>query len=246
MPIVWIFGGSGKLGSAVSEILHPTHNVVSISRSGKAEDSETRYHYALDLSNDALVKDAVPHLKELYFPRAIVFCQRYRPAQNANEIDMTAALNTEILSPQKIIEETCKATSRGPLSIVLVSSVNGNFINSNMPFWYHWLKSSQIQLMKYYSSCKQPTSFNMNCIAAGTFLKAPFETYPVSYRILLDALQNTNGSRKICTIQEIGRIIEFLISDQAMCINGQTITLDGGLTNRLQEELIQNYDHQKR
>jgi NAD(P)-dependent dehydrogenase (short-subunit alcohol dehydrogenase family) len=246
LPVVWLVGGSGKLGRAISELLQHSYNVLCISRSHRAEGEDNPHHYKLDLSNEAEVQRSIEDLKTRAFPRGIVFCQRYRPDPKGSEIDVMSALHTEILSPQKIIEETCKSASRGPLSIVLVSSVAGYLINTDIPFWYHWIKSSQIHLTKYYSLCKRLDPFNINCIAAGTFLKAPFETYPASYRTLLDAIQTMNASRKMCTVQDIANIVEFLISDRAMCVNGQIITPDGGLTNRLQEGLIQNDDYQKR
>lgn len=246
LPIVWLVGGSGKLGLAISEILQFSHNIVCLSRSQKKKNNDNYLHYPLDLANRSSLEKSLAHLNEHYFPRAIVFCQRYRPPKNNSEFDMSEAFDIEIFAPQKIIEQTSQRTSRGPLSVVIISSVNGYLINNRLPFWYHLLKVSQIHLMKYYSMSKQTAQFNINCIAAGTFLKGNPEIYPAEHRSFLDALQMANASRKICTTQDLASIVEFLISDKADCMNGQTITSDGGLTNKLQEELIQNYDQQKR
>jgi NAD(P)-dependent dehydrogenase (short-subunit alcohol dehydrogenase family) len=242
LPIVWLVGGSGKLGLAISEVLQPSYNIVNISRRQGKCDAENYFNFALDLANESLVSARVQTLKEFYFPRAIVFCQRYRLDPNTSEIDRAAAMNTEIFSPQRMIEETCGVSSRGILSVVMISSINGYLIDSGLPFWYHWLKSSQIQLMKYYSQQKQFFRFNINCVTPGTFLKFSLDVYPAQHRLFLDALQETNSQKSVCTARDIAYIVEYLISDKATCINGQIITPGGGLTNKMQEELIKNYD----
>lgn len=244
LPIIWVVGGSGELGLTVSATLQSSQNIVCISRSSKKSNEENYLHFPLDLADEAAVQASLEHLKKYYFPRGIVFCQRYRISQEFLEFDMKAALNTDLLSPLRMVEETCSTSERERLSIVLISSVAGYLIHSSVPFWYHWLKSSQIQLVKYYSQIKRSVPFNINCIAPGTFLKTSYENYPEHYRIFLDTLQGKCAPKRVCTIQDIAHTIEYLISDKATCINGQTITLDGGLSNRMQEDLIQ-YDEKK-
>ena len=242
LPIVWLVGGSGKLGLAIAEVLQSSYNIVNISRRQGKSDTENYLNYALDLADLSFLSSRLKPLKEHYFPRAIVFCQRYRLPLHTTEFDPSAAMNTEIFSSQCIIEETCGIVSRGPLSFVMISSVNGYLIDSGLPFWYHWLKSSQIQLMKYYSQQKKISPFNINCIAPGTFLKFSLDVYPSQYRLFIDALQRKNLQKSVCTVRDIAYIVEYLISDKASCVNGQIITPDGGLTNKMQEELIKNYD----
>ncbi|MBI3508840.1 MAG: SDR family oxidoreductase [Chlamydiia bacterium] len=238
LPIVWLVGGSGKLGQTIAGLLEPNYQVISLSRTACKANTHHFIHYPVDLSQPLV---ALPDLLTHHLPRAIVFCQRYRPA---SQFDMSIACNTEILSTQQILEESCaKATS--PLSVVIISSVNAFLINPHLSFWYHWLKASQIQLMKYYSVRKSASTFHINCIAPGSFLKDTIENYPPSHRSFFELLQEWSA-KNVCTVQNIAHLVEYLISDKAACINGQTITLDGGLTNRLQEELIHTYDQQKR
>lgn len=230
--VLWLVGGSGKLGQAIAESLQDKYSIVNMSRKKCGFEAA---HYSVDLADLPAVDELLATLKEV--PRAIVFCQRYRPIADFVSAE---AFNTEIFSTQKIIENLM--TKGEPLSIVVVSSVNGLLINTKLPFWYHLLKTSQIQLVKYYSLFP----ININCIAAGTFLKDDVKNYPIPHQEFFNALQETNPSRKICTVQDIAQIIEFLISERAQCINGQTITPDGGLINKLQEELVQSHVLQKR
>ncbi len=231
-PILWLVGGSGKLGQAIAKALQGEYAIVNISRN-KCDFDAT--HYSVNLADLSAVEELLSILKEV--PRAIVFCQRYRPIADFVSAE---AFNTEIFSTQKIIENLMTIGER--LSIVIVSSVNGLLINTKLPLWYHLLKTSQIQLVKYYSLCP----VNINCIAAGTFLKDDVKNYPIPHQEFLNALQETHPFRKICTVQDIAQIVEFLISERAQCINGQTITPDGGLINKLQEELVQSHVLQKR
>lgn len=242
-PVVWLVGGSGKLGQTIAEVLQSSFNVVNLSRSKGKDNAESYLNYSLDLSNLSEVFSSVQKLKNCCFPRAIVFCQRYRPTQGSFEADLTTAMNTEIFSTEQMIKETCGFSARGNLSIIVISSINSYLIDSGIPFWYHWLKSSQIQLMKYYSLQKQQMPFNINCIAPGTFLKFSFDDYSPERKKFLGLLEKSTPKNSVCTVLDIANIVEYLISDNAKCISGQIITPDGGLTFKMQEELIRNYDY---
>ena len=236
--IVWLVGGSGKLGLTIAEILQPSYNVLNLSRGKGKEDAENYRNYSIDLSDSGSLAQHLDQLKKIYLPRAIVFCQRYRPAEQESGFDAVAAMNTEILSSQRIIETISAVPGRGPLSIVILSSVNGFLIDHAMPFWYHWVKASQIQLVKYYSVYPHNFPFNINCIAPGTFLKDSIENYPEKYRAFFKVLREKNSHAPVCTKQDIAHIVQYLISDRAACLNGQIITPDGGFTNKLQEAMV--------
>lgn len=237
LPHVWLVGGSGKLGLSMAERLEGEYNVTNLSRHAAKENSGSFFNEAIDLNEipDALM--TVQRLLNEAIPRAIVFCQRYRPSSDGDEVDMMSGINTEILSTQRIIEELSGRVSGGRCSIVVISSVNGLFVNNALPFWYHWLKSSQIQLVRYYSAYNC-AGMNINCIAAGSFLKDDIAAYAPQHQDWLHRLGQFSPVKENVTAFDIAEIVRFLISEQAAMINGQTITVDGGITNILQETLI--------
>jgi NAD(P)-dependent dehydrogenase (short-subunit alcohol dehydrogenase family) len=244
LPVVWVVGGSGELGRAVARQLEPAYNIVNLSRRSAGSNSGRLQNVRIDLSVIGRVRAAVGALLQEDMPRGVVFCQRYRPSSKARDAGILAAITTEVLSSQAIIEQILAsrktpAGRRPPVSVVVVSSVNANLISEDLPFWYHWLKASQLQLTRYYSALSSRHGrLNVNCIAAGTFLKRPLSSYTKSRQALLKRLARRTAAQRVAGVQDIARLVQWLISDDAAVLNGQVLTLDGGLSNILQETLI--------
>lgn len=240
LPVVWVVGGSGELGRAIARQLEPAYNIVNLSRRSAGSNSGHLQNVRVDLSDAGRVRAAVSALLREAVPRGVVFCQRYRPASKAREAAILAAVGTEVLSSQAIIEQiSASKKSRGSaVSVVIVSSVNGNLISEGLPFWYHWLKASQLQLTRYYSAASGRSGLNVNCIAAGTFLKGPLASYPKSRQAFLKRLARRTAAGRVAGVRDVARLVQWLISDDAAVLNGQILTLDGGLSNILQETLI--------
>jgi NAD(P)-dependent dehydrogenase (short-subunit alcohol dehydrogenase family) len=242
LPVVWVVGGSGDLGRAVARQLEPAYNIVNLSRRSAGSNSGSLQNVRVDLSAAGRVRAAVGALLREDVPRGVVFCQRYRPSSKARDAGILAAISTEVLSSQAIIEQILAsrktaARRRAPVSVVVVSSVNANLISEGLPFWYHWLKASQLQLTRYYSAVSGGR-LNVNCIAAGTFLKQPLSSYPKSRQAFLKRLARRTAAQRVAGVQDIARLVQWLISDDAAVLNGQILTLDGGLSNILQETLL--------
>ena len=82
-PTVWLIGGSSPLAKAISKELGSDHLVITFGRSSSCD----RY---LDLA-DAEVTESVfrKGIQELGVPKAIFFCQRFRPS--ASDKDLAAS-----------------------------------------------------------------------------------------------------------------------------------------------------------
>jgi 3-oxoacyl-[acyl-carrier protein] reductase len=238
LPSIWLFGGSSKLGMAITNKLKNKYTVINLNRNIDEVNSNETRHLSIDLTDISKVKLTFTELIAENSPRGIIFCQRYRPLTNSNEFDVISGFNTEIISSQIIIEKLLSRKENENCSIIFISSVNGNLINKNLPFWYHWIKASQQILVKYYAVKSGPFKMNINCICAGSFLKDDIAEYPKYLMKNLQSLIKHNPMKDIANIRDIAALAEFLISDEATMINGQIITIDGGMTNILQESLI--------
>lgn len=239
LPTMWIVGGSGRLGLSISQNAELKFNVINLSRHDAKLNSDSFLNVAIDLSDTQKLKFVVKDLLHNYFPSAIIFCQRYRSSLcNNNEDDVVAGVKTEIISTQSIIEMVAATYPDSRCSIVLISSVNGIFVNKKIPFLYHFLKSSQIQLVKYYSVSLGKMGFRINCIVAGSFIRNNIEEYPEVLREWFAKLEIESPLGRNVMISDIVSVIDFLISDAAGIINGQVINLDGGMSNILQESIV--------
>lgn len=238
LPIVWLVGGSGKLGLSIAKELELKYNLVNLSRQQVKDDFEYFLNVKLNLADIPHVQVEVDRLLELHSPRAVVFCQRYRPLSESDDIDTLSAVNTEIISTQCIIESIISKKVKQKCSVVIISSLNGKFVNKELPFWYHWLKSSQMSIVKYYAVNNGDLALNINCISAGSFVKYSIKTYPVERRNWMEKLSQLSPMKRNTRVQDISDLVKILISDQTKMINGQIIAIDGGITNIYQETLI--------
>ena len=238
LPIVWVVGGSGKLGIALSEHLNKKYAIVSLTRNLKEKKLGRVSYISIDLSNLSQVSSVINKTLDHGYPRAVVFCQRFRPSVESDRLDVISGMNVEITSTQLIIERLVNRDKKMSCSVVIISSVNGQLVNKKLPFCYHWLKASQIALVKYYSVNNGKFATNINCIASGSFLKDEISAYPTKLKRYFASLKVSCPMKNITHVQDIVQLAEFLISDRSGMVNGQIITLDGGMTNILQEALI--------
>ena len=238
IPKVWIVGGSSKLGQNIGERLALKYDVTYLSRQKGSSTSINNNRISIDLSDiskaELIIKDSLAEGG----PDAVVLCQRYRLPDGVENWEVLQAFNTEIASSQLIIEEIINHANPVPCSIVVVSSINARYVNGSLPLWYHLLKSSQQMLVKYYSIKNGVAHININGIACGSFLKDDVDFYPELLKSHFSNLSRISPMKRNTSIEDISTTVEFLISSAAKMINGQIITIDGGMSNILQETLI--------
>jgi NAD(P)-dependent dehydrogenase (short-subunit alcohol dehydrogenase family) len=226
----WILGGQSALGHAVGKALQAQGLAsLALSRSADAPGQ-------LDLSNLAAVRAwTAARLASHGVPAAIVACQRYRPK---GEADQATAANLELFSVQAMLDAVCAQVGPARCQVVVVSSANAQWINPAIPFWYHWLKASQLQLMRYYAACRRGALDRINAVAPGSFVKGALASYPANLQTHFDNLRAQLPSGRVLDVDDLAASIAFLISPAATAIHGQAIGLDGGVTHIFQETLL--------
>lgn len=229
----WILGGQSALGRAVGASLQVQGLVpLAVSRSAAAAGR-------LDLSDlDAVRAWTVARLASHGAPAAIVACQRYRPTETAEAADPSVAARLEVFSVQAMLDALCAEAGPARCQVVLVSSANGQWINPDLPFWYHWLKASQLQLMRYYAVRRGGALDRINAVSPGSFLKGELANYPAPLQAHFERLRAQVPSARLLDVDDLAASISFLLSPAGTAIHGQAIGLDGGVTHLFQETLI--------
>jgi len=226
----WILGGQSALGRAVTTALQE-QGLASLALSRRAESQ-----CQLDLSNLSAVRTwTAGRLASHGVPSAIVACQRYRPE---GDVDMAVASNLELFSVQAMLDAVCDQKGPACCKVVIVSSANAQWINPVIPFWYHWLKASQLQLMRYYAVCRKGGLERINAVMPGSFVKGALVSYPANLQAHFEILRAQLPSGRVLDVGDLADSIAFLISPAATAIHGQAIGLDGGLTHLFQEALL--------
>ena len=226
----WVLGGQSALGLAVGAALRAQGLApLAVSRSAPAPGQ-------LDLSDlDAVRAWTAARLDTHGVPAAIVACQRYRPA---GEADHGAAAILEVFSVQAMLVALLAEAGPARCQVVVVSSANGQSIDPELPFWYHWLKASQLQLMRYFAVCRRGALDRINAVSPGSFIKGELAGYPAPLQAHFERLRTQVPSGRVLDVNDVAACIALLLSTAATGINGQAIGLDGGLSHLFHETLI--------
>lgn len=235
-----IFGGTKGLGRATARLFAKEGSLVSaIGRTlpGKLlndKSSNLRYFKA-ELRDQ---HDIIEVLKKIIatrgWPDSLIFCQRYRGQEDpwAGELDIS------LTATKTAIEFfSNNLTTRRDLSIVITSSIAGDFIVSEQPLSYHVGKSALNQLARYYAVTLGKKGIRVNAVSPGTILKEESRAYYLKNKPLYKLYRQITPAGRMITAEEIAAVIFFLCSPSASAINGQNITVDGGLSLRGQAAL---------
>jgi len=171
-------------------------------------------------------------LKNKFFKKAkiknLIFCQRFR-GDNIHD-----HFKISFFSVVRLIEKL-KGKMTNNSSVVVINSNASNFITDDQPLGYHASKASLINLVKFYAVNLGDRQIRFNSILPGTTIKptnAKFFKKNKKYNIITKKIIPL---KRLGTSKDVANLAEFLCSDKASFITGQSIYLDGGLSLRGQE-----------
>jgi 3-oxoacyl-[acyl-carrier protein] reductase len=114
-------------------------------------------------------------------------------------------------------------------SLVVIGSVWEKIHRSNKSA-YSTSKAAVSGLVRALSSDLAPKNMRINCVSPGIVL-SPMTSKHLSEKQIEDIERNTPGG-KLVSPMEIAKIVEFLISKDSSGINGQSIFVDHGWSER--------------
>ena len=166
-------------------------------------------------------------LKKKFFKKIkiknLIFCQRYRGDITRNHFAVS------FFSVVNLIENL-KTKMVNNSSVIIINSNASNFITDDQPLGYHSSKASLINLVKYYAVNLGSKKIRFNSILPGTTIKsanAKFFKKSKKYKIITKKIIPL---KRLGTSKDVADLAEFLCSDKASFITGQSIYLDGGLS----------------
>lgn len=160
----------------------------------------------------------------------IAFLHRYRESKSS----LTDQYIVEVLTPFKILESLVQHSRKSDLAVVLTSSPAATKIVPDQDFQYHASKAAIEQLVRFSSVRFAENKMRTNGINPGTYVYK--ERASSFYRENPDVLKTSERQiplGRIATVDEIAAVAMFLLSDQSSYINGTVITVDGGLSNKV-------------
>jgi NAD(P)-dependent dehydrogenase (short-subunit alcohol dehydrogenase family) len=237
-----VVGGTKGLGRIIVENFLARGCSVSVVSRGKPADFEEGprlRHFAADLEkSETLIGLPAPIRGALGPVSYLVLSQRFRgegdPWAGEVQVGLTASrLLIEGLAPH--------FADRGDRAIGVVSSVYAEFVGSSQPVGYHAVKGGLNAMVRHYAATLGRKGIRVNAIMPLTYLKPESRTFYEQNEKLMDLYRRLVPLGRLGTAEESASAIDFLCSDRASFINGQSLFLDGGVSVVWQEEIAKTF-----
>jgi NAD(P)-dependent dehydrogenase (short-subunit alcohol dehydrogenase family) len=229
MKNIVIIGCGNGIGFAASKLLSVGNNVIGISRSHNSEIETLGIEFhELDILNGNLDEITFPEIVDglVYAPGSI----NLKPFNRLSVDDFRNDFEINVLGAVKTIQKLLPNLKRSDsASVILFSSVAAKL---GMPFHasISASKSAVEGLTKSLAAELSAQKIRVNAIApsltdtnlASQLLSTPEKREASGKRHPLQRIGNTN---------EIGKMVEFLLSENSAWITGQIIGIDGGMSN---------------
>jgi len=233
-----VVGGTRGLGLVVVErLLSRGFDVTIISRRPSprhAGNSKTR-HIEVDLeimeSLDGVWTKACDSLGEISY---LILCQRFRGQGDPWEGEIQVGLTASRCLIEGFADHF---TSAGDRAIGVVSSVYAQFVGASQPVGYHVVKAGLNEMVRYYASTLGRRGIRVNAIMPLTYMKDESRQFYESNAGLMDVYERLVPLRRMGHAEDSANALNFLCSEQASFINGQSLLIDGGVSVVWPEEV---------
>jgi NAD(P)-dependent dehydrogenase (short-subunit alcohol dehydrogenase family) len=237
-----VVGGTRGLGLVVVErLLSRGFDVTIISRQPSprhAGNSKVR-HIAVDLevvdSLDGVWTKACEALGQISY---LVLCQRFRGQGDPWEGEIQVGLTASRCLIEGFADHF---TSAGDRAIGVVSSVYAQFVGASQPVGYHVVKAGLNEMVRYYASTLGRRGIRVNAIMPLTYMKDESRQFYENNASLADVYERLVPLRRMGHAEDSANALNFLCSEQASFINGQSLIVDGGVSVVWPEEVAKNF-----
>lgn len=232
MPHSLIVGGTRGLGRELVRTLAGQGHRVSVigRRDPPAEDRSIPdvKHLIADLIDaDATLRTAQAAIEERGALNYLVFCQRYRGAED----DWAGEIQVTLTATRHLVEGLVPSFhAEGDKGIVMVSSVFGERVGDGQPLSYHLGKAGMNHMARYYAVNLGRNGIRVNAVTPFTFLKEESQDFYLGNDELHGLYKEITPLGRMGTAHDSAGAIAFLCSPAASFITGQNLYVDGGLS----------------
>jgi NAD(P)-dependent dehydrogenase (short-subunit alcohol dehydrogenase family) len=237
-----VVGGTRGLGRVVVERFLARGcavSVVSRQRPADFPDQPGLLHFSADLEHSDSFAGIWHQIAEAGGPvRYLVLSQRFRgqgdPWIGEIQVGLTAS--------RDLIEGfSGHFAEAGDRAIGVVSSVYAEFVGSSQPVGYHAVKGGLNAMVRHYAATLGRRGIRVNAIMPLTYLKRESRIFYEQNEKLMDTYRRLVPLGRLGTAEECADALDFLCSERASFINGQSLFLDGGVSTVWQEEVAKTF-----
>jgi 3-oxoacyl-[acyl-carrier protein] reductase len=237
-----VVGGTKGLGRIVTEnFLARGCSVSVVSRHKPVEFAEgpRLRHFAADLEKSETLRGLPEQIRHAMGPISyLVLSQRFR-----GEGDLwVGEIQVGLTASRDLVEGfTPHFADHGDRAIGVVSSAYAEFVGSSQPVGYHIVKGGLNAMVRYYAVTLGRKGIRVNAIMPMTHLKPESRAVYEKNEKLMEAYRRLVPLGRMGTAEESANALDFLCSERASFINGQSLFLDGGVSVVWQEEVAKNF-----
>lgn len=233
-----VVGGTRGLGRVVVERFAArgcSVSVISRQRPADFPDQDGLRHFPADLEHSEGFAGLWDRIAEAAGPvNYLVLSQRFRghgdPWAGEIQVGLTAS--------RDLIEGfSSHFAASGDRAIGVVSSVYAEFVGSSQPVGYHAVKGGLNAMVRYYANTLGRRGIRVNAIMPLTYLKRESRLFYEQNTKLMETYRRLVPLGRLGTAEECADALDFLCSERASFINGQSLLVDGGVSVVWQEEV---------
>jgi NAD(P)-dependent dehydrogenase (short-subunit alcohol dehydrogenase family) len=223
---VWLVGGSSPLAKAVAQELGSDHSIITFGRSSSCD-------VYVDLVTVEETENAFRKcIKELGVPKAIFFCQRFRPSASDAGLTASALLakaTTVEVNPLLALNSTLMSLGKVGLNVrmIVFSSTVALRGQNQSPRFYSITKSMVTSLLPFLTSEVLQLGCTWNCVLLSEFFKGD-AAHTVERLKQLKSVSKKHVQGRVPTVEDIASFARFMMSNTAIYMNGESIVFDGG------------------
>ena len=221
-----VTGGTRGIGSVIADVLRDREDhVITVSRR-KINDEN---HISVDLS----LEKQISLISERIGTKRInnlIFCHRYRGDRWEKEFSISLDAVYHMI-------ESLKAKFTPKSSIVIISSNASQFVFQEQSLAYHATRSALENLTRYYAVRLGTQGTRCNCVLPTTVIKPENKDFFSSDNPVTQLIKDITPLKRVGDARDVAYLVEFLCSDKASFITGQSIFVDGGLSVVGQESI---------
>lgn len=237
-----VAGGTKGLGRlVVQRFLARGFDVTVLSRKPADEHAGDRRirHCAVDLARPESVAGLwTKACAEAGPVRYLALCQRFRGAGDPWAGEIEVGLNASRALIEGFGDHFCASGDR---AIAVVSSVYACFVGGSQPVGYHVVKAGLNAMVRYYAWALGRRGIRSNAIMPLTYVKPESREFYRTNARLLDVYDRLVPLRRPGDAEDSANAVDFLCSDKAAFINGQSLFVDGGVSAVWPEEVAKSF-----